>query len=292
MITGAKIAAIACLVAVVSLAAPLTHHVAHAQHQAVTPVPLESLTPIDPAGIVVIPPGNSAHFQGQPITHGLQGDGHIAYDLSRRYTTFSGTVYIDDGSTCGGFSGNDCHFSVFDESQAYHSPSGDYQWTTDHPLFDYSFSSSITTITFSINVQGVSLIEIDLTGGATTDLVATLTPVSHNPQPKPLQTHVQAISPNVSRAVPSNRAILFQWQSFRGATAYQLHAWLVHPLGNSSIQQGTPTTFAVTVYGKATYVWQDRSFLPGLYQYELLPVNRNGYALADWSRPTEFKIIG
>ncbi len=92
MIKGITITATVCLLAVVSLAAPLTRHVAHAQHQAATPVPLESLTPIDPAGIVVIPPGNSAHFQGQPITHGLQGEGHIAYDLSRRYTTFSGTV--------------------------------------------------------------------------------------------------------------------------------------------------------------------------------------------------------
>lgn len=92
--------------------------------------------------------------------------------------------------------------------------------------------------------------------------------------------------------MPTNRAVLFQWHPFQGAAAYQLHAWLVRPLGNSTISRGTLTTFATTVYGKTTYAWNDRGFLPGLYRYELLPANGSGYTLADWSPPTDFKIIG
>jgi len=151
------------LLAVVSLAAPLSRHVAHAQHQAATPVPLESLRLIQSTNVVVIPPGNSANFQGQPIGHGLQmqsqdtESAEVLFSLGKHYTRLSGTAYVDDSSNTDGIA-NKPDLQIFDESSISPNGTGEYDVTGGRVLLNYTFTSGVTSTTFTIDVSNVNLI--------------------------------------------------------------------------------------------------------------------------------------
>jgi len=84
--------------------------------------------------------------------------------------------------------------------------------------------------------------------------------------------------------------VLFGWQSFPGAANYAFHIWMVSQSGSATISGSTPLTFAATVHSKTSYTWDDHGFLPGTYQYALLPLDAKGKALAGWSAPVQITV--
>lgn len=261
------------------------------------PVPLESLpqATIGDGGFKVIPPGNSANFQGQPIRHGLQASSvsvsgpYAFFRLDGHYSKLSGTIYEDDSN--GGSAGTG--FFIYNDDG--HSPQcegygGGNCATSGTALFKYTLTSPISSTTFSVNVSGVHLLGIGFdSNDKLYDIVAALTPAA--PRPIPAHAYVQAISP-LTGAVATNGRVFFRWHPFRNSSGYLLRVWLARPIGDGRIPRGTPLTFSATIYGASSYSWQDRGFIPGVYDYDLLPLTASGSHLVDWSPANEFRIIG
>jgi hypothetical protein len=101
---------------------------------------------------------------------------------------------------------------------------------------------------------------------------------------------VAPIYPTGAIAIPPGIPVRFAWRRFPGAANYLLHIWLVHQAGRTPITARTRVDLATLVLGKTGYVWHQGGFLPGTYQYSLLPLDRLGNALAGWSAPISLTI--
>lgn len=96
--------------------------------------------------------------------------------------------------------------------------------------------------------------------------------------------------PTPNAGVSADSKVLFGWQLFPRATNYAIHIWLVGLSGSTALKPTTPVFFAASIYHNTSYTWNDHGFLPGTYQYALLPLDDQGHNLAGWSAPTQFTI--
>jgi hypothetical protein len=65
---------------------------------------------------------------------------------------------------------------------------------------------------------------------------------------------------------------------------------MVSQSGSATITKYTPVTFSTLVYHMTSYTWDDHGFLPGTYQYTLLPLDARGKALAGWSTSVQIAL--
>jgi hypothetical protein len=101
---------------------------------------------------------------------------------------------------------------------------------------------------------------------------------------------VVPVYPTGAIAIPPGIPVRFAWRPFPGAANYLLHIWLVHQAGRTPITARTRIDLAALVLGRTGYVWREGGFLPGTYEYALLPLDRLGNALAGWSAPIALTI--
>jgi hypothetical protein len=242
-------------------------------------VSLESLTTSDVDGFTVISPSQPASYHGRPITHGIQipgsdsGEAHVRYQLGLRYVQLFGAIYGDDKNTATG-----SYFDVYDTSHTV-------DLSQARLLYRYEFKEADGSAKFNIDVRGVNFITLRPEGGSMWDLVAYLSTGTLAP------TQVKPLYPIRNTGVPAGSRVLFGWQPFPGAANYIFHIWLVKSSGNQPFTPATPASLSVTIHGKTTYTWDDHGFLPGIYQYDLLPLDSKGTSLAAWSNLQQITLV-
>ncbi len=96
--------------------------------------------------------------------------------------------------------------------------------------------------------------------------------------------------PTGGAGLPLGVPVRVAWQPFPHATSYLFHVWMVKQDGSKTITPATPLTLSTLVYNKTIYTWNTRGFLPGTYQYSLLPLDSHGNALFPWSPSVEIHI--
>lgn len=239
-----------------------------------TSVPLESLPLSNSENITILSPGNPGHYRGDAINRGLQLQclqAHGDFKLANRYDQLTGVWYADDHD-----------FQVQSEPTIYDSSDPAHKKVLFH-----SIVHAQDRVPFHISVRGVTYLTIDdgeWSCNGYVDLVATLTAGVHPP------TQVLPRYPTNGAGVSGNSKVLFGWQSFPHATSYAFHIWLVGLSGSASLTSTTPFSFSASIYHKMSYTWDDHGFLPGTYQYSLLPLDDQGHNLAGWSTPTQIII--
>jgi len=65
---------------------------------------------------------------------------------------------------------------------------------------------------------------------------------------------------------------------------------MVKQSGHTAITPTTPVSLSHLVFAHTSYTWNDHGFLPGTYQYDLMPVDQYGNALAGATPPIRFTI--
>ncbi len=106
----------------------------------------------------------------------------------------------------------------------------------------------------------------------------TNTPTS-TPSARP-QGYTIPLYPFTKAVLPAGGTVSFVWDKFSGAAGYILSVRLVKQSGHTRIRANSRVSFSVLVYGQLSYAWDDRQFLPGDYQCELVPIDEYGNALA------------
>jgi len=116
------------------------------------------------------------------------------------------------------------------------------------------------------------------------DIVATLSIGSLPP------TQVVPRYPTTGSAVAPESSVPFAWQAFPGATNYLFHIWLVNQSSSIALSKYSQVTFSTLVYHKTSYTWNNHGFLPGVYQYQVLPLDTTGKALASFRTPVQITV--
>lgn len=136
----------------------------------------------------------------------------------------------------------------------------------------------------AINNAGADFLDAQVTGYIPPHAALPPAPVVQGRQ-------VMPIAPTAGVPVAAGSKVVFLWKPFRGAANYALHIWLVKQAGTVTVGPGIPTEFSTTIYGRTDYGWNDQRFLPGSYQYSLLPLDRHGNPLAGWSKAVQFQVV-
>jgi hypothetical protein len=97
--------------------------------------------------------------------------------------------------------------------------------------------------------------------------------------------------PATNAIIPANTSVVFLWHGFPGAAAYLLHVWMVKQSGKTTLTVTSRVSLSTLVVGHTSYTWDDKGFLPGTYQYDLMPLDRYGNALAGKSGPIQFTVV-
>ena len=100
------------------------------------------------------------------------------------------------------------------------------------------------------------------------------------------------IYPTGNAGLPPDTPLRFAWKPFTGATNYLMHIWLVKQTGSVVITPTTPITLSTIVFGHTTFIWKNHGFLPGAYEYSLLPEDSYGNVLAPWSPAVQINLYG
>jgi hypothetical protein len=231
-----------------------------------TTIPLESLTFVTSSGVAIDSATHPGSFLGHPILRGLElGPSQfssVTFALNGQYDVLAGTVYVNDAQkTAQSFSisGIDAHGS---KSSLYALSLGPKKQAA-----------------FKVSTHGFT--SITLTNGATGvfDVVADLTPAT-KATPAPTGPQVIVRYPVGGAGVAAGTKVPFAWQPFAHASSYILQLWLVQQTSNTPINASTPVTLSTLVYHQTSYTWDTTGFLPGVYQYDLIPLDADGNALA------------
>ena len=237
--------------------------------------PLESLTFVTSTGVTTATPAHPGRYLGHPILRGLEiGPAQyssVTFSLGGQYEVLAGIVYVDDAEkSMGSFSisGIDAHGSK---------------------SFLYSVSlGPKKQATFRVSTHGLTSVTVS-SGGGLFDVVADLTAGSKVPV-APTGPQVIVRYPVGGAGVAAGTKVPFAWQPFAHAASYVLQLWLVQQMGTTPISANTPLTLSTLVYHKISYVWDTTGFLPGVYQYDLIPLDADGNALAPRSNPQQITL--
>jgi hypothetical protein len=142
---------------------------------------------------------------------------------------------------------------------------------------------------FKISIHGVTSLVLGTGGAGFFDIVAGLTPAGQAPAVSP-GPQVVVRYPTGGAGVAAGSKVPFAWEAFPDAVSYVLQIWLVKQAGTTAITARTPVVLSTLVFQKTTYVWDDRGFLPGDYQYDLIPLDAEGNALAPRSSPQQITV--
>lgn len=145
--------------------------------------------------------------------------------------------------------------------------------------------------TFIAQDSGVLSLQINDEGLSDNDGTLTVWITPSPPAPSTTNTIV-ALYPTGNAGVPPDTKVRFAWKAFPHAMHYAFHIWMVKQAGSVTIKSTTPVVFSTLVFDKTAYLWNNQGFLPGVYQYSLLPLNANGDALAPWCSPIQINIYG
>jgi len=239
---------------------------------------LEALPLTHAVGVSVLSPASPGHFTGFDIDHGLQLTAQNAtpgsaleVHLGGLYTSVVGTIYGDTASACN---------AVVTLQDVTNPASGVKQ------LFQATVNPSAQA-TFNIDLHGVQDITIDNQrqyncGGSNpemVDIVSSLTP-----------TPVTGVSPAANAVIPRATPITFRWKRSAGASIYMLSISLVKQSTNKALTPASKVTVTKLVFSGTTSTWNPAGFLPGIYQYTILPLDRYGAALASGSLAVQFTL--
>jgi hypothetical protein len=240
-----------------------------------TTTPLESLTFVSSAGVVTDSPSHPGRYLGRPIVRGLQLGltqyPSVSFALGGHFDVLAGIVYADDAQKIlesfyiSGYDGHGSK-SLFSISLA----------PRKQAAFKVS-TQGLTSITVSAGVKGVLDVVADLTVGSKAPTAPT------GPQ-------VIVRYPVGGAGVAAGTKVPFAWQPFARASSYVLQLWLVQQTGTTPISASTPVTLSTLVYQKINYIWDTTGFLPGVYQFDLIPLNTQGNALAPRSNPQQITL--
>lgn len=270
-----RFAVVSCLLLAVSLTAPFDARVADATKA----TPIERIPILQSNNVSRLSSSSPGQFKGVPLTHGLQfkQDGStVQLNLNGAYTEFVGTAYGDSVADRGGIT------LVF---QDVSNPSAGVK-----ELFTLKGFSGDEQHPFKVNVRGVkTLLIIQHEEWCCITPVADLVGSFMGIPPAPPRS-VLVLYPTSGAVTPAQASTVFLWHGFPGAAAYLLHIWLVKQSGTTVIGPATRVFLSQLVFGHTSYTWNDRGFLPGTYQYDLLPLDRYGNALAGRSPSIQFTL--
>jgi len=293
-------AALACLVVLPCLIVGPSG-IAYARGLRYKAVSLDSLPLVqsDSGGANILTPGSPGHYRDMTINNGVQLSGNCydnyneclghgvqlsgnchgsvaEFNLQRKYDEFFGTIYDEFTDT-----GDTAHMTVYDASNP----------NQKHALYRMSLPG-LGQVHFRIRVRGVTYVllaqdtecNVSVHPPSNLDVVATLSIGSLPP------TQVVSRFPTGNAGEPANSKVLFGWQPFPRAVNYAFHVWLISQNGSAAITKYTPVTYSTLVYHTTSYTWDDHGFLPGTYQYALLPLDARGKALAGWGTPVQITL--
>lgn len=273
-----------CFIATSSMAFGPSSHTVWASGLRYKSVSLESLGIVqaDSFNSAILTPDAPGQYRGVNINSGVRLNnggcysyGQAEFHLGGKYDELVGTVYDENSNTSG-----IVRLFVYDSSNP----------NNKRVLLEQDVPG-LGQVQLHLRVRGVSYLTVANGPGGTgpacgsaIDIVARLTSGTQ------LSTQVVPRYPTSNAGVPANSSVLFGWQTFPRATNYALHIWLVGLSGATALKPTTPFSFSASVYHKTSYTWNDHGFLPGTYQYSLLPLDDQGHNLASWSAPTQIVI--
>jgi hypothetical protein len=258
-------------------------YTAHAR-QATT---LDALPFSHAAAVSVLTPSKPGAYHGFSIDHGLQFIAHnsgspdsaLEFHLGGHFASLTGTVYSDSAAV----------YAPLITIQDVSDPVGGVK-----QIFQSTVNGQLT---FNLDVHGVQDISIGVqkTGDccgtpnpAVADLVAILTGGA--------PATITVIAPTGSGVIPSATPIAFDWKSYAGAAAYVLDIALVKQSTKQALTSATKLSFTKLIVAmkgsEMTYFWNPVGSLPGIYQYDVRPVDRYGNAMAGRSAVLQFTIAG
>lgn len=261
---------VSCLLLAVSLVAPFGGHVAHATGTLSTPI--ESIPVVRRSAVTTLSSSQTATFQGFTLDHGIHfvsDAGLLVLNLGGAYTRLEATIYNTGG--CDG------QLAFQDASD----PAAGLRQLTSiliHPNNEHPIN---------LNVRGVTRLSIVLINlgvcfnGHNMDIVGDFIGSAR---------YVTPTYPSPNTVIPTNTSVVFLWHGFPGASAYLLHIWLVKQSGTTAITSNTRVFLSRLIFGHTSYTWDDRGFLPGIYQYDLLPLDHYGNALAGRNPAIQFTV--
>jgi hypothetical protein len=238
---------------------------------------LESLPFISSSGVVINSSTQPGHYLGRPISRGLQIGptpySRVTIPLGGRYETLAGVVYVEDGEKGAG------SFSLVGVGTHGNSSS----------LFSASLAPKKEE-PFTISIKGITSLSLATAGSGWFDVVADLT-IGSTPTPQaPSGPQVIVRYPTGGAGVAADSKVLFAWQPFPHALNYVLQIWLIRPSGSTMITNRSLVTMTTLIYHATAYTWDNHGFLPGVYQYDLIPLDANGNALAARSNPQQITL--
>ena len=237
--------------------------------------PLESLTFVTSTGVAVDSPAHPGRYLGHPVLRGLELGptqySSVTFSLGGQYETLTGTVYANDAQ----------------KSQASFSIAG-FDAHGSKSLYSTSLGPKQRT-SFKISTHGLTTISIGMGATGLLDVVADLTGSSKAPV-EPTGPQVIVRYPVGGAGVAAGTKVPFAWQAFPRATSYVLQLWLVQQTGTTPITATTSVTLSTLVFGKTSYLWDTTGFLPGVYQYDLIPIDARGNALAPRNNPQQITL--
>ena len=113
--------------------------------------------------------------------------------------------------------------------------------------------------------------------------------VAGRSQPRP-QAGVVALYPTGNAGLPLNSVVRFAWKPYSGAVNYVFRLWLVKQSGIVRNDPQSHLNVTKVLYNSTAFAWNDQGFLPGVYQYDILPIDSMGNALAAWSAPVTINL--
>jgi len=237
---------------------------------------LESLPFFSSSGVVINSQAQPGHYLGRRITRGLQMGptqyATVSIALGGRYDTLTGTVYVDDGQK----------------------GAGSFTMTGYNSRGKSSSLFSATLVhgkqeTFTISITNITPLALSMGANGWFDVVADLTAGTPAPKP-PSGPQVIVRYPTGGAGVAANSKVLVAWQPFPHALNYVLQLWLVRQDGGTVVNNKSLVTMTTLIYHSTTYSWDNHGFLPGVYQYDLIPLDANGNALAPRSNPQQITL--
>jgi len=238
--------------------------------------PLESLTFVTSIGTTADSPTHPGRYLGHPILRGLEiGPAQfssVTFALGGQYEVLTGIVYVNDAQkSVGSFaiSGVDTHGSR-------------------SSLYSISLAPK-KQASFKISTHGLASLTLGLGATGLFDVVADLTGESKAPV-APTGPQVLVRYPVGGAGVAAGTKVPFAWQPFARASSYVLQLWLVQQTGTTPINASTPVTLSTLVFQNTSYVWDTTGFLPGVYQYDLIPLDAAGNALAPRNNPQQITL--
>jgi hypothetical protein len=248
---------------------------AGAATQTRTTTTLESLTFASSVGAVTDSPAHPGRYLGRPILRGLQLGltqySAVSFALDGQYDVLAGTVYADDAQKSDGsftISGSDGHISK--------------------SLFSISLGAK-KQAAFRLSTRGLTSITLGMGAIGRLDVVANLTTSTKAPV-APTGPQVVVRYPVGGAGVAAGTKVPFAWEPFAHASSYVLQLWLVQQTGTTPLSASTPVTLSSLVFHKTSYTWDTTGFLPGVYQYDLIPLDASGNALASRSNQQQITL--